>query len=103
MNGNNPQSLNRYIYVMNNPLLYTDPLGLWAVQFQAVYKQKDGKDTTDVDYYIAVAVKTKGDKDTPAELARQLGLKGKEAAKFAKNFGKKLAKGKITVDNVQLS
>jgi RHS repeat-associated protein len=103
MNGNNPQSFNRYIYVMNNPLLYTDPLGLWAVRFDPVYKQKDGKATKEVDYYIAVAVQTKGDKDTPAELARQLGLKGKEADKFVKNFGEKLGDGKITADNVQLS
>ena len=103
MNGNNPQSFNRYIYVMNNPLLYTDPLGLWAVEFRAVYKQKDGKDTTEIDHYIAVAVQTKGDKDTPAELARQLGLTGKEADKFVKNFADKLADGKITADGVQLS
>ena len=28
----NPQSLNRYSYVLNNPYKYTDPNGLWAVQ-----------------------------------------------------------------------
>ena len=26
----NPQSLNRYSYVLNNPLIYTDPSGYWA-------------------------------------------------------------------------
>ncbi len=104
MSGNNPQSFNRYVYVMNNPLLYTDPLGLWAVQFKAIYKQKDGKDTAEIDHYIAIAVQTKGDKDTPAELARQFGLKeGKETDNFVKDFGEKLAKGKITGNNVQLS
>ena len=28
-----PQSLNRYVYVLNNPVKYVDPNGLWAVQF----------------------------------------------------------------------
>ncbi len=103
MNGNNPQSFNRYVYVMNNPLAFVDPLGLWGIRFDAVYKKKDGKETTEIDHYNAVAVQTKGDKDTPAELARQLGLKGKEADNFVKDFGKKLDGGKITGDNVQLS
>ena len=92
MNGNNPQSFNRYVYVMNNPLLYTDPLGLWEVRYEEVQKDKKNKDGTVTkvfSHYVAKAYKTKGDKDTPAELARQLGLKGKEAEKFAKNFTEK--------------
>lgn len=28
----NPQDLNRYVYVRNNPYKYTDPTGMWAVQ-----------------------------------------------------------------------
>jgi RHS repeat-associated protein len=92
MNGNNPQSFNRYVYVMNNPLLYTDPLGLWEVRYEEVQKDKKNKDGTVTkvfSHYIAKAYKTKGDKDTPAELARQLGLKGKDATNFAKNFTEK--------------
>src|SRR5205814_640909 len=27
----NPQTWNRYVYVLNNPLKYSDPLGLWAI------------------------------------------------------------------------
>ena len=102
VNGYNPQTWNRYAYVLNNPLMYVDPLGLWAVEFRAVYKKKDGKDTTEIDHYVAVAVKTKDDDDA-ASLAKQLGLTGKAAEKFAKNFGEKLADGKITADGVQLS
>jgi RHS repeat-associated protein len=103
VNGFNPQSWNRYVYVMNNPYLYTDPLGLWALRFDAVYKKdKDGNATTEIDHYNAIAVRTK-DGDDAASLAKQLGLKGKEADKFVEGFGKKLEGGKITADNVQLS
>jgi hypothetical protein len=78
-------------------------LGLWAVRFDPVFKKdKDGNATTEIDHYIAVAVKTK-DNDDAASLAKQLGLRGKEAEKFAKSFGEKVADGKITGDNVRLS
>ena len=101
VNANNPQSWNRYIYVMNNPLNLIDPLGLWAITWKPIYKQKDGKDVLDengqriVTGYNVTAIKTKGDKDTPEELARQLGLKGNAAKEFAKNLG--------SGDNIRLS
>ncbi|HKV41400.1 MAG TPA: RHS repeat-associated core domain-containing protein [Blastocatellia bacterium] len=43
VNGFSPQSWNRYNYVMNNPLVYVDPLGLWALYAEDVYKTKKNK------------------------------------------------------------
>ena len=34
----NPQSLNRYSYVLNNPLSYTDPSGFFLSIFKAIFK-----------------------------------------------------------------
>jgi RHS repeat-associated protein len=79
----NPQSWNRYAYALNNPELYIDPLGLWALIFKPVYKKKDGKDTTEISHYVVIAIKTK-DSDNAERLAEQLGLRGKDADKFAK-------------------
>jgi len=33
----NPQSLNRYTYCLNNPLIYIDPSGYWTVGFDISY------------------------------------------------------------------
>jgi RHS repeat-associated protein len=33
----NPQALNRYSYVMNNPLVYTDPFGFWRIRISLHY------------------------------------------------------------------
>jgi RHS repeat-associated protein len=44
VNAFNPQSWNRYIYVLNNPLLYIDPLGLWEIYYEDIYKDKKNKD-----------------------------------------------------------
>ncbi|MBU7025429.1 MAG: hypothetical protein HXS48_00695 [Theionarchaea archaeon] len=43
---NNPQSLNRYSYCLNNPVRYTDPFGLE----EGDYKNKDRKDWTAEDW-----------------------------------------------------
>jgi RHS repeat-associated protein len=97
VNGFNPQSWNRYVYVLNNPLLYTDPLGLWEVYYEDRYKDKKNKDGTITkvfDRREVFARKTK-DGDDGASLAKQLGLKGKEATKFAEKIG--------GGDNIQLS
>ena len=44
----NPQSFNRYVYVMNNPLIYTDPEGLQAGKW---YERKDGTGDFIYHYY----------------------------------------------------
>lgn len=89
VNGFNPQSWNRYTYVLNNPLLYVDPLGLWEIYTQDLYKDKENKDGTVTKVYdrtVIYARKTKDD-DDGASLAKQLGLAGKEAAKFSQKIG----------------
>jgi len=101
VNGFNPQTWNRYSYVMNNPLAFVDPLGLWALQAETVYKtDKDGNQLHDkkghliVDHVNVTAVRTSKD-DTAASLATQLGLTGKGADSFSQRVG--------GGDNVRLS
>jgi len=80
VNGFNPQSWNRYAYVLNSPLKFLDPNGLWEIAFI---------DTTDKKrkhHITAIAKQTKKG-DDGASLAKQLGLKGKEAEKFAAKVG----------------
>ena len=91
--GHNPQTWNRYSYVMNNPLAYVDPLGLWALHFETTYKKDgDGNEILDkkgrriVDRVTVTAVKTQDDDDA-ASLASQLGLKGGDAKDFIKKVG----------------
>jgi RHS repeat-associated protein len=71
----NPQTLNRYVYVLNNPLLYVDPFGLWELQYEPEYKKnKDGTyDTSKVVRIKVFFVKTKDD-DNADSLLKQLGF-----------------------------
>lgn len=104
LRSDNPQTLNRYSYVLNNPLIYMDPLGLWEIRYRITYKtdgkDKDGKPifATDkngnkiVTNVQLVAYKTqKNDKgeftDDGASLAKQLGLEGDEAKALASQVG----------------
>jgi RHS repeat-associated protein len=97
VNAFNPQSWNRYSYVMNNPLLYVDPLGLWEIYAEDLYKWKKKKDGTEervFDKRVVYARKTEKD-DDGASLAKQLGMTGKDATKFAEKIG--------SGDNVRLA
>lgn len=92
-NGFNPQTWNRYAYVLNSPLAYVDPLGLWALRIETVYKTDsngnlilDSEGRRIVDRVIVTAVRT-SDNDTAASLAEQLGLTGGAAESFARRVG----------------
>jgi RHS repeat-associated protein len=89
VNAYNPQSWNRYTYVLNNPYLYTDPLGLWEIYYEDRYKEKKNKDGTVTKVFDRreVFVRKSQKDDNGASLAKQLGLTGKEATKFAEKIG----------------
>jgi RHS repeat-associated protein len=89
----NPQTWNRYSYVLNNPLRYVDPLGLWAISYEDEL-DKDGK----LKRRKLLVHKSKDD-DNAASLAEQLGYKGKDAEKLAAKITKKFGDS----DNIQLS
>jgi RHS repeat-associated protein len=79
-----PQSLNLYAYVRNNPVTRLDIDGHWEVDLLK-------KTTTYADGHTSVQysfqAKPTKDGDNGATLAGQLGLKGKAADSFAKGVG----------------
>ena len=83
----NPQTWNRYCYVLNNPYLYTDPLGLWEEpvinQTQSTYQE--GVPTTVTDVSITIKME-KG--DTAKTLATQLKISEKSAQKLLDTMDK---------------
>jgi RHS repeat-associated protein len=93
VNGHNPQSWNRYTYVLNNPLIYIDPLGLWEI-YTETERYTEGKRKGEVKR-VNVFVKKSKEGDNATTLAKQLGLSEKEAKALEKKIGDK--------DNIQLS
>jgi RHS repeat-associated protein len=82
----NPQSLNLYAYVGNNPLIHIDPDGHWDISLQLnVTKDINTGKVESTKWEFSASASKEG--DNGASLASQLGLKGKDAAKFAQSVG----------------
>ena len=75
----NPQTLNRFAFVLNNPLIFVDPLGLWALDYEPEYaKHKDGTFNTHKVKTIKVFFRKSKDTDTAESLLSQLGFSSKD-------------------------
>jgi RHS repeat-associated protein len=100
VNGTNPQTWNRYAYVLNNPLQYIDPLGLWAINVQYEYYEKGHKRAGQVKRATVTFTKTSKD-DNAASLLDQLGYKTTDKGydKLLKQFDSKLG----SADSIQAS
>ena len=88
INGLNPQTFNRYAYVLNYPLKLVDPFGLWGLSYQEVWE--NGK-------YVKTEIriaKTKKD-DNANSLLKQLGYdpKSKEGKQLLAQINAQLEKG----------
>jgi RHS repeat-associated protein len=70
LRGTNPQTLNRYTYVLNNPLLFVDPLGLWELEYSPEYEG----DRTDKVKTIKIYFHKTKDTDNADTLLQQLGF-----------------------------
>lgn len=79
----NPQTWNRYIYVLNNPLRYSDPLGLWELEMIDEKEEEVSKDGKKKKTKHKVTIRLKPEKgDDVKSLAKQLNIKEKDAAKI---------------------
>ncbi|MEZ5308394.1 MAG: RHS repeat-associated core domain-containing protein [Pyrinomonadaceae bacterium] len=77
----NPQTWNRYVYVLNNPVKYSDPLGLWEIDsnYETITETNDkGKKKVTK---VRVILK-KEDGDDAKTLAKQLKISEKAAQKL---------------------
>jgi hypothetical protein len=84
---------------LNNPLLYVDPLGLWEITTEEIYKT-DKKGNRHLDH-VNVNVKKSKEGDDAATLVKQLGVdpNSKEGKALAAKIDKQLGGG----DSLQLS
>lgn len=79
ISGTTPQTWNRYIYVTNNPLRYTDPLGLW--RYEIIYEYyEEGEKKGQVKSARLIFIAEKG--DTAESLVKQLGYTEKDGKKY---------------------
>lgn len=85
----NPQTLNRYAYVLNNPLRYVDPDGLWELDYE-INRKKNGE----IDH-VNINIKKSKEGDNAATLVKQLGFdpNSKEGQKLAAKIEKQLGGG----------
>lgn len=91
--GLNPQAWNRYSYVLNNPLRYKDPFGLW--EYDVVYNtEAEGKNKGKVKGATLVFKKTQ-EGDNAESLVKQLGFDpgSKEGQKLVAQIAKQLGTG----------
>jgi RHS repeat-associated protein len=88
INGLNPQTLNRYSYVLNSPLKFIDPFGLWELSYNEVWENG---------HYVRTEVRiTKTRKNDDANsLLKQLGYdpKSKEGKQLLGAISAQLAAG----------
>lgn len=98
----NPQTWNRYAYVLNSPLKYSDPLGLWAVK-RVVHKKTDdkGNETDQIDYVEFILVAEEG--DDLNTLKEQFNLKSeKDASKLMDSLMKNgMRLSKVSNSNIK--
>ena len=87
VNGTNPQTWNRYAFVLNNPLRYADPLGLWEIDTNPEY-DKNGKLKR-----VVVYVRPSKEGDNAASLVKQLGYdpNSKEGQKLQASIEKQIS------------
>jgi RHS repeat-associated protein len=97
INGLNPQSLNRYSYVLNDPLKFIDPYGLWELSYTEIWEN---------DKYVRtkITITKTNEKDDANSLLKQLGYsaKSKEGQKLLSEISEQLKQGG-EVDPTKLS